>query len=445
MKKTQPYVIAFYINHGIEARHFVLSSLVERLEKQGNKVVFLFKNEINTEISKEYFPDEKTIVLPNNIKPKNRFWIEGYVSAVRKARLNFEKVGLFHNYNDPKPPSPLRDLVLGNWIIHFLVSNFAKLLYKWYYTDISIVHFLRSVEIKELFILDYNSPFQLQLGYSANAANVGLHVCINTLKSFYINNFIPFDAKNIYVWSEVQKSIFLRYNSNINKKNTIVSGCFFHNFLLHDQNGFVPSPELMELTKEPYVLYSLIFQTMYLEEYHLIENLEKTLIKLFPKNTPKIIVRRNPFEDSSFNLDQIKSIKSVKIAPHLWERDASKDWSIQSQLGEYEWKYLLSNAKILINISSMASIEALLLGTPVINLGLNKDGIKEVLLKRFYNAPFMSEILNSRFSALALNQAELEHFLISFIIVKEKYSIHEVQNSLKISKTDLERISFIFN
>lgn len=435
--------MAFYINHGIEARHFVLSSLVERLEKEGNKVVFLFENNINSMLRKQFFPDEKIIFFPDKILSKNRYWIEGYVSAIRKARMNLKKVGLFHNYNEPKPPSFLHDLVLGNSLVHFFVSFFSKLLYKRYYTDKAITNFLIINKINELYLLDYNSPFQLQLGFSANKANVGLHVCINTLKSFYINNFIPFKANNVYVWSEVQKNLFLRFNSNLNSKNTIDSGCFFHHFLLHDKTNYKPSQQIIDLTNEPYVLYSLIFQTMYPNEYLLIEKLEKTLSKLFPNNTPKIIIRRNPFENSKFNIEQIRSIKNVKIASHHWERDESKSWSIQSKEGEYEWKYLLKNAKILINISSMASIEALFLGTPVINLGLNKNGVKDNELKRFYNAPFMSEILSSKFSGLALNQKELEHHLMKFIEVKDRFSITEVQNSLNITKTDIDKMTFI--
>ncbi len=443
LNKNEQKVIAFYINHGVEARHFVLSSLVNKMENEGNKVVFLFKSNINSDLRRQFFPDQKIIFFPDEILLKKRYWIEGYISAIRKARMNFKKVGLFHNFNDPKAPSLLRDFFLGNWVVHNIITLFAKVLYKKYYTDKAIVDFLLKNEIDELYFLDYNADFQLQLGFSANNANISLNVCINTLKSFYINNFIPFKVNKIYVWSKVQKLLFQKFNTNLNSKNTIDSGCFFHHFLLHDKTNFEPSQQLIELTKEPYVLYSLIFQTIYPNEYYLIENLEKTLIKLFPDNTPKIIIRRNPFENSNFDIEQIRKLKNVKIAPHSWERDESKSWSIQSMQGEYEWKYLLKNAKVLINISSMASIEALLLGTPVINLGLNKDGIKDITLRRFYNAPFMSEILKSKFSGLALNQNDLENQLLSFIDVKKQFTDIDVQNSLNISKTNFDKMTII--
>lgn len=432
--------IAFYIGHGVEARHFVLSSFVKILEKQGNSVVYLFSKRIDTEFRHEYFPVNQTILIEDGKLGVKRHFIEGYVSAIRKARLKLKRVGLFHNFNDPKPPSFFRDWLLGNFLVHNTVTWISQFIYKQHYTDNRVIDLFQTNGIEILFLLDYNDPFQLKLGYSAQKANVKVNVCINSLKSFYINNFLPFKVNRLYVWNDFQKELFSKFNPNIHSHSIVSSGCFYHHFLIHDNNIYQPSNEIAEITRSPYVLYSLIFEDMYSEEYYLIKNLSETLKRLFPHNTPNIIIRRNPFETPHFNLNRILSIPGVFLAPHNWERDSEKDWSIQSIKGEREWKYLLTHALLLINISSMASIEALILGTPVINLGLGKNGNPEVLLNRFYKAPFMEVIHKSNFSGLVLNQGELEVELKRLMTIKNVVNKDAISDSLAIIKANLSKL-----
>lgn len=88
----------------------------------------------------------------------------------------------------------------------------------------------------------------------------------------------------------------------------------------------------------------------------------------------------------------------------------------------------------------MASIEALILGTPVINLGLGKNGNPEVLLNRFYKAPFMEVIHKSNFSGLVLNQGELEVELKRLMTIKNVVNKDAISDSLAIIKANLSKL-----
>lgn len=433
--------VAFYIGHGVEIRHFILSGIFQEVQNKGEAII-LMKQDIKSDFLMDYLDTSKIIYL-DGVIGKKRHPIEGIISLTRKARLRFKKIGNFHNYQEIDKHNLLKDFLLGNRMVVYLVSLISLPILKKYYTTPSLVSIFKKNNLDIIFILDYNDPFNLQIGYSANKVAVNVNIIINSLKSFYINDFIPFKINRLFTWNENQNNLFKTSNLHQNSNAFLALGNPFHRFILNITDLSIIDKNLKEVEDTPFIVYSLIFEKVFSEEYEVLSLINAFINDNFTINKPKIIIRRNPFEETQIHIEKIQQLNNVIIAPHTWERKAEKDWSIQSYKGEAEWKFLLSKARLLINITSMAAVEAILSGTPVINIGFNGQGIQEPLLKRFSNAPFLSDILISKYVRLTVSFEDFKSAFFELYNKKEKINKSEIVNSMNISIIDATLNSFI--
>lgn len=390
------------------------------------------REDVNSNYLQDYL--DTSNILYMNIPQKKRHWFEGYATAVRKARLRLKKIGNFHNFNDNPDPNRLKDILLGNKLSFFLISLIGRRILKKQYTDKKMVSFLKKEHISEIFILDYNDPFQLQIGFSANKAGIPIKIIINTLKSFYINDFIPFKIKELYTWNKKQKELFRKSNLHQTDESFCALGNPYHEFLFTPIDFRIIDQSLISLKETPFIVYSLIYEKMYDSEFEIIKYINIFINEHFKTVKPKIVIRRNPFEEQTFDIERFKSLNNVIIAPHSWERKVEYQWSIQAYKGEVEWKYLLEKANLIINITSIAGIEAIFCGTPVIHIGFNGEGFEDQSLKRFIYAPFLNDLLVSRFVKLSLNFEDFKDNFFELYNAKENFSKEQIQNSINIEK-----------
>ena len=424
--------IGFYIGQGVEIRHFILSGLFQKAAENGEAIIIM-KNDMDSNYLKDYVEADKIIYLPDFKEIKKRHFIETYVSGIRMARLRFKKIGNFHHFSERGKSNFIKDFLLGNPVTFYLFTLFSLPFLKRYYTSNELVKIFKENNLTTIFLVDYNTPFYLQIGYSANEAKVDMKIIINTLKSFYINDFVPFKIKSLYAWNENQNNLFKQSNFHQSSNSFLALGNPFHNFILNPIDLTVIDKELKEIEHTPFIVYSLIFEKVFSGEYEVLSLINSFINDNFTVNKPKIIVRRNPFEQTQIHIEKIRQLNNVIIAPHTWERKAEKEWSIQSYKGEAEWKFLLSKAKLLINITSMAAVESIVSGTPVINIGFNGQGIQEPLLKRFSNAPFLSDILVSKYVQLAINFEDFKNIFFELYNKKQEINKAEIVNSMNIS------------
>ncbi|QLH46635.1 MAG: hypothetical protein HWD58_14010 [Bacteroidota bacterium] len=90
-----------------------------------------------------------------------------------------------------------------------LVSGFKN-----HYTADTVVRLLQQQHISDLVLLDYNSPFQLMHGFSANQAGIQVHIVMNTLKTYFTNDYLPFQFKRLYAWDAEQQHLFQKATRN---------------------------------------------------------------------------------------------------------------------------------------------------------------------------------------------------------------------------------------
>ena len=185
------------------------------------------------------------------------------------------------------------------------------------------------------------------------------------------------------------------------------------------------------LQGKKWIVYSLIYEKMFAHEYALLEILNNTITELFEKNNrPCLLIRRNPFEEKVELIEKLARLENVIIADHLWERDSEKEWSIQYVQGEKEWKLFLQQAALCMNIPSMAGYEAIISGTPVLNIGFDADGKPSVELEHFTKAPFMKDVNQSEFIQVCTTTDMLKKELPIWLNKKNEQRKEYIRSSL---------------
>ena len=125
------------------------------------------------------------------------------------------------------------------------------------------------------------------------------------------------------------------------------------------------------------------------------------------ENRPQLVLRRNPFEESSFLVDYVNEFENVIVFDHFWERNKNQNWSIQSKEGEMEWKALLHKCSLMISYPSMSIVESIICSTPVINIGFGENGSENKKFIAYCSCPLL---LNNLRRVLLLNS--VLHFMI---------------------------------
>jgi len=426
---------AFLINHGVEVRHFILSGLLQQVQAT-NDACILVRQEINSPALNEYISQYhvEAVRLPFSSNLKKRHRLEAYITAIRKARKRLKGLGNFHNFQKENRGISIRDRILSfPLFVHFAMYVGIKKL-RQHYTQTDVVDFLQQQHITDLVLLEYNSPLLLLFGFSANHANMKVHVVMNTLKTFFVNDFIPFSLHRFYAWNMEQTKLFQQSNPHQNKENIVCGGNPYYAFFVNSMfDAEVENVQLKypALHGKKWIVYSLIYEKMFANEYALLEILNNTITELFTKEQrPCLLIRRNPFEEKSELIEKLARLENVIIADHLWERDSEKEWSIQYIQGEKEWKLFLQQAALCMNIPSMAGYEAIISGTPVLNIGFDADGMPSVELEHFTKAPFMKDVNQSEFIQVCTTTDMLKKELPIWLNKKNEQRKEYIRSSL---------------
>lgn len=420
--------IAFLLYHGIEVRHFLLSGLADQLKDAGHDIVILKKEEITSPVFNEYLDryNLKVIELPSTFFPKKRTRLEELFSSIRKARLRLKKIGNFQHEAQNKTSNYWKDIVLGNNIIYKIMRWLVLKKISSFYHDKGLQDFLAKHNLTDIFFLGYSAIEKITIAESAKRLNIELWITINTWKNLYINDFVPFIPKGVFLWSDTMLKEYLICNDHIPRNNFFVAG----NLAFDRFNFFTPVNsehhyrEKYNLPEEsPIILFSLIFKKMYADEHKVAELIHSEIINIFGNSTcPTVLIRRNPFEREGDLEDWNQELPLLRWADHGWERDEANGWSIQSILGEEEWVDLLHYSKVNINIASLVSLEALMLNTHVINIGFGADGQENEIPMRFANSPYYKFMRDRKDLVIAKDINEFNKAITEFIKTTESVS-----------------------
>jgi hypothetical protein len=431
--------IGFYINHGLEVRYYLLSGLLDLCRKDYE--VCFYTNSINSKVLIDYTLKYKVEVkvLPIHKIPKPKF--EAYLRSFTNARKRANNVEIYNHFG-ALPPKRFYDFLLKVPLLSLMGNYFFRKLSLWYYKNEELLSFFKTEKLARLYQLQYDSILLKIVGVNASLSGAKVDVFINTLKTVFIDDFIVFKINRLYSWSIIQNKLFQQANKGINESVFLPLGSPYHNFLRNKddkaQQKMITKYNL-DITR-PIVIYSLINEKVYKNEHLIIELICNYFNDNFENhNRPQIVIRRNPFEQDSEHINYLKSLPCTIVADHFWERNEKEEWSIQAEEGEVEWRALLQLASVSMNIPSMATIDSLMCGTPVVNLNFNHLGEFNNELSFIIESPYSKYFEGSKFVFSINNINELNSLTDDYLFTKSNNNSNNILQSLDISKSTLEK------
>lgn len=433
-------VTGFYIGHGIEARHFLLSGLVDKAMEKG-KVILFTRKDINSPFLDYYVSNlDLEIVGINDISP-NKFsvFIGGIIRALRNSRKRLNKVSIYSHFGGTTNKIRQYDFLTGNYLIHYIIDFFARPLLTFLNYNSILEKIVLESKIDHLCILEYGQTINNALGSVCSKNNISIHIFINTLKTVFINDFIPFKFDRLFCWSFSQETLYKSANPNIKSSTFKISGSPFHSFLINkDPENSLRVLEKYKLDQSrPIVVYPLIYEKVYSSEHLIIEKINMFFNSIKEENRPQLVLRRNPFEESNILVDYVSEFENVIIFDHFWERNKDQNWSIQAKEGEMEWKALLHKCSLMISYPSMSIIESILCSTPVINIGFKENGSENKKLSHIVHAPFIKQFEKSAFVEQCLTFNAFKEKIIPFLNYKNQIVSKNISNSIGVYKSEL--------
>lgn len=428
----------FYISQGVEVRYFLLSGLTDLL-KANSEVALLIDENNDSPILKKYIKqfDIETIVLPLQQFNINIWKYESYIRTMRNARKRVDNSPIFKHFGGNANQSKWYDKLLGNRISSKIFEKAFRFFLRRHYKNNGLQQFLKDNNTSAIHFVENGWKYHVSLGINSNLLNIPVHLHVNSLKTFFVNDFVFFNVNKFYAWNQSQQKLFAHSNSGISDDAFINAGSLYHNFLMT-----TPTESEIQLLKGKYqiasdkkiILYSLIFEKVYESEYILLKQIDEYLSQNFDEShRPIVVVRRNPFEESQLHIDEIRKCKNVVVADHYWERNAEKSWSIQDLEGENEWRIFLNMAICSLNITSMSTVDSIVCGTPVLNIGFDTSGNYNQQLDFLIKSPFANEFEKSRFVETAKTFEEFKMQISRFMNIKDHTQRTEVQHSLEIT------------
>ena len=92
-------------------------------------------------------------------------------------------------------------------------------------------HKVLESEIEHIYILEYGKSINNSLASVCVKNKINVHIFINTLKTLFINDFIPFNLYRLFCWNSTQFKLFKRLNPALKSSVFNNFGSPFHVFL----------------------------------------------------------------------------------------------------------------------------------------------------------------------------------------------------------------------
>lgn len=395
--------VGFLVDQGVELRHFALSGLVSEYRKNDFQVVLLLTKRFDTPFFKEYIEkyDLLTQVIPSELinYPASKF--ESRLRLLRDARKRIRKEPLYSHFIKKEKADKRLELLARIPLLVNLIHWIGLRNIKRHYVTSKTIQEFAEMNLQKIIILEYGSKVRTLLGFLANEMSIEINVYLNTLKTMYINDFLAFRPDKLFVWTKDQEVNY--YKSNEYHKEGFVEnlGSPFHTFLRRKNHSEICDVCMKYgiVDGRKFVLYSMIYEKVYAQEHLLIEKIYRYLQDEFSEDKrPQLAIRRNPFEEDDSGIQYLKEkCPNLIVCDHYWERDASKNWSLQGLQGEIEWKALLYRADLLLNIPSMSTIDAMMTQTKTGNIFFDENMKYNSKVQHILESPFSKIFSQSSF------------------------------------------------
>jgi len=431
--------VGFYIYHGVEVRYFLLSGLVDEIRRENDVCLYIHQEPsiILEDYAREYKVQLKLIPVEIGETPK----FEGYLRAFTNSRKRINDVSIYSHFGYTTT-SKFYDSLFKISFFSLLGNRLFRFFAKYNYKDKPLMDFLKSEGLSRIYLLQYDSIHLKKIGVNAALIGIENYVFINTLKTLFIDDFVAFPIKKLFSWNGFQNRLFQKANVGFGDNSFEAKGSPYHTFLLNRDNDYqatIIKKYNLDFEK-PIVLYSLLNEKVYASEHLIIEKIVNYLENTFQEShRPQLIIRRNPFEQKTEHIEFLLQFKNIIVADHYWERDENKSWSIQERNGELEWRALLQLASLSMNIPSMATIDSIVCGTPVVTIGFDERGEYNRQINYLIDSPYNKEFNKSEFVVECNSLSDFGRNFENAIQLKRCNSQIEIKNSLDIAVNEINQ------
>jgi hypothetical protein len=401
-KRTFGMVVLF----GFETKNFLQSGLYDTLKRLGG--VAVLRRDFPTKNFDEYIEkyDLDVTLLQKSRIQKRRLKCESLLLASRRAMKRLRNIENFNYFKEDRDKK-ISDYFIGNRFVYTILNAITKNKIASNYFDEEIKKLYEKKGITDLVLSGYSSVESITLAVTARRIGINVYLIVNSWKDFYVNDVIAFEPTKVFVWSQEMKKQLLASNDHIDERNVIVSGspAFDRFFRYRPVRSKAYYAEKYGFDVErPVILYSMLSPKAYEDEKASIELINRKLIERYTnvKQRPIIILRRNPIDETQAD-ESYFSGNNVRYADNFFEGSYEHAVFVQGIEGEIEWTDLLYYADININVASTVTLEALMLGTPVINIEFDGSGKRNERLSRYADAPFYKPLRGRRDVVIAEN------------------------------------------
>ncbi len=380
-----------------EIKKYIPSGFAKKLSKKYNIYWFAidkqnkkFHNYFSTVGTQLIYIDESLLPTPNKA-------VEYRNQSIRCAWMQNKKVGQFHNYKKVGT-STLKTKLLGNSILksyyekktlQFIANNYASSYLK---------NQFQQYKIDSLLFTSYNSNFVKSAVITAQQMALKTWYLVNSWKDLYTNNFVPFNKLTaLFVWSQQMQKDYLYHCNYLKQTPFYNTGNPTFDALLDYQ----PKQPLAYYSKKynfnpkaKIGYYTMMPPGLVNDEIETINLTADYLLKLYPKETLVLFVRRNPNHDKEAFKDLVLP-ENIVLTEHFTTYDKEKDLIVQTEEGEQEWLDLLHYTHFNLSVPSTVTLEFLILNKPVLNIAYGPKGKVDNRISQHFKAGFYQPLFKN--------------------------------------------------
>jgi hypothetical protein len=418
-----------------EVKKFIYSGFAQRLSAEFNIVWLALRKEsveFDEVLASAGFP---IVYIDQSSLPNISLKVEKLDRMVRNSWMLNMGIGSFHNYRKIQRRT-LKSFIFGNSLFKNLVSNIVlREVKKYYFNDQLAVLFYEN-NIDAVFSTSCNSTFSKYIFVTAFHQNIDSWYLINSWKDLYVDNSISFDfLKGIFVWSDEMKQDYRNHIPHLNPSIFHVTGNPSFDAIVtarpvYSRTHYAEKYSISEDAQ--WLYYTMMPPGLVNDELDTIIAVANELSKHWSAKEKVIMIRRNPNHHKN-EFSSVVLPYNVVLTEHFIVYDKVKDMIVQSAEGELEWIDLLNYTAINLSAPSTVTLEFLIKGKAVINIGFDHTGQHDHRIDQHFGAGFYKPLFLKKeiFSCMDLKDLK-ENIDAADRLVVNKEILPSTEASLKI-------------
>lgn len=290
------------------------------------------------------------------------------------------------------------------------------------------LNLLREMQIDVVVVNVPRSDALLPILAAAKVLGVPTMLLYHTSKDVVANGRLNHDYDAIGVWNNWMKSELIRKNRNILDPQSIhVVGCA-HFDCVGRTDILLPEDEFRELiganSRSQLIFFPASAPWVVPDEARYVHLIVKAIENRILPEDVQVVVRTNPMDSSNYFNSEFLNNNLVLVQKPNWRWDSKQNWAFQRYEDTVFFNSLLHYSSVCVGIPSTVTIECVISGLPVINIGFDLPGPKPLpgSIRAFWEADFYQDIVRSNIAELAIDPNDL------LSKIRDKLSIKKIDH-----------------